>query len=89
MPRQKFFTQMKEEFSIKCILNMSAALIAQNKTKISFFLCTNFPPFRRHKYKKISGSITPDPHPGKALDPFVGLQHPQMPSCIQEHCLLF
>ena len=43
---------MKEEFLIRCIVNMYAALIAQNKTKISFFLCTNLLVFFRHKQKK-------------------------------------
>ena len=39
---------------------MSVALVAQNKNKISFFLCANFLLFCRHQLKIFSGSINPD-----------------------------
>ena len=46
----------------------------QNKTKISFCLCANFPLFCRHKQKNFSWGIAPNPHQGIALTPVVGLQ---------------
>ena len=46
---------------------MSVAPVAQNKTKISFFLCANFLLFCR---------LTSYPHRGFALDPLVGLKDP-------------
>ena len=53
---------------------MSVALVAQNKTKISFFLGANFLLYCRHKQKTFSGGIVPDPHQGSALEPLVDLQ---------------
>ena len=53
MSRKTCFTEMKEEFSMQCVVRMSfVALAAENKTKITFFLCTNFLLFLRHKQEK-------------------------------------
>ena len=53
MSRKTCFTEMKEEFSMQCIVSMPfVALAAQNKTKITFFLCTNFLLFLRYKQEK-------------------------------------
>ena len=55
---------------------MSVALVAENKTKISCFVCTNFLLFCRHKQKIFSGGITSNAHLGFALDPLGVLQSP-------------
>ena len=55
---------------------MSVALVAQNKTKISFFLYINFLLFYGHKQKRSSGDIAPDPHQGFSLDSLQSWQHP-------------
>ena len=60
MSRKASFTKTEEEFSIWCIVNMSAALLVQNKT-ISFFLGANFLLCCRHKQKTFSRGIAPDP----------------------------
>ena len=81
MSRKTCFTWTKEEFLILCIVNMSVALVMQNKTKISFSLCANFLLFFRHMHKNFSEGIAlnADPHQGFALDPLVGLQCPPDP----------
>ena len=70
MSRKTCFTWTKEEFFIQCIVNMSVAVVAQNKTKISFFLSVDFLFFCRHKEKNFSGGINPRSPPGL----LVGLQ---------------
>ena len=64
---------------------MSVALIAQNKAKIPFFLCTNLLLFCKHKQKKSA----PDHHQGFALDPLGAFKHPQTSSCVEECYSLF
>ena len=54
---------------------MSVALVAQIKTKISFFLGANFLLCCRHKQKTFSGGIATNPHKDFVLEPLVGLQH--------------
>ena len=64
---------------------MSVALVVQNKTKISFFLCANFLLFCRHKHRKFSSGSPPIPT--SAL-PWMHLGA-YSTSCIQErHTLL-
>ena len=55
---------------------MSVVLTVQNKTKMSFFLCTNSLPFCRHNQKNFSWDIAPNSHQGFALDALGGLQCP-------------
>ena len=55
---------------------MSAALVVQNKIKISFFLCTNFLLFCRHNQKNSSWDIAPNSHRDFVLDTLGGLEHP-------------
>ena len=52
---------------------MSTALVALDKTKISFFLCANFLQFCRDKPKKISRGIVPRSPPGYCPGPICGL----------------
>lgn len=52
---------------------MSTALVALNKTKISFFLWANFLEFCRDKLKKISRGIVPRSPPGYCPGPICGL----------------
>ena len=55
---------------------MSVVLTAQNKTKMSFFLCTNFLPFCGHNQKNSSWDIARNSYQDLALDPLGGLQCP-------------
>ena len=52
---------------------MSLALMAQNKTKFSFFLSANFFLFHRQKQKKLSEDFIPDSPPEFSPGPTGGL----------------
>ena len=68
---------------------MSVALIVQNKTKISFFLCANFLLFCRHKLRKFSSGSPPIPTSALPWMHLGAYSTRLTPSCIQErHTLL-
>ena len=73
--KKNMFSISKEEFFIWCIVNMSVALVAQKKIKISFFWFAYILLFWRHKQKHFSRGITPHPHQGFASDARGGLQY--------------
>ena len=52
---------------------MSVALEAQNKPKISFFLCTNFLLFCRQNQKNVYRGFARNPPPGLCSGPTWGL----------------